>query len=149
METMSKSTFEPKEFKTDSKEAYSVYKQNVNRYFEEAEKNVTQYIQAISNLQQEFSIGYKNAVDKAIEFQQEVVTKSGFGANIPQPYLQAINNATEEIVKTSSVQNKAVLAAMEAARQNIKTFNENLKGFTTIDASILKSWFSAWNPSKN
>jgi hypothetical protein len=149
METMSKSTPELKEFKTDSKETYSVYKQNVNRYFEEAEKNVTQYIQAISNLQQEFSMAYKNAVEKAIEFQHEVATKSGFSANLPQTYLQAINDATEEIVKTSSVQNKAVLAAMEAARQNIKTFNENLKAFTTIDASILKSWFSAWNTSKN
>ena len=40
--------------KTETKEAYAIYKQNVNRYFEEAEKNVTQYIQAVSNLQQEF-----------------------------------------------------------------------------------------------
>jgi hypothetical protein len=149
MENMSKSTTEQKEFRIDSKEAYAVYKQNTNRYFEEAEKNVTQYIQAMSNLQQDFTIAYKNAVDRAIEFQQEAAIKSGFNANLPSTYLKVINDATEEIVKTSSVQNKAVLAAMEAARQNIKTFNDNLKAFTTMDASILQSWFSAWNPSKN
>jgi hypothetical protein len=38
---------------------------------------------------------------------------------------------------------------MEAARQNVKTFNDNLKAFTTMDANILQSWFSAWTPSKN
>ncbi|KFI21156.1 hypothetical protein HW44_16955, partial [Nitrosococcus oceani] len=97
-------------------------------------------IQAVSNLQQEFATAYKNAVDTAIEFQQESATKSGFNANLPPTYLKAINDATEEIVKTSSVQNKAVLAAMEAARQNIKTFNDNLKAFTTMDANILQSW---------
>ncbi len=135
--------------KTEAKETYAVYKQNVSRYFEETEKNITQYIQAISNLQQEFATAYKNAVDTAIEFQQEAATKSGFTANLPPTYLKAINDATEEIVKTSSVQNKAVLAAMEAARQNLKTFNDNLKAFTTMDTSILQSWFSAWTPSKN
>jgi hypothetical protein len=38
---------------------------------------------------------------------------------------------------------------MEAARQNIKTYNDNLKAFTTMDTNILQSWFSAWTPSKN
>jgi len=135
--------------KTETKEAYAVYKQNINRYFEEAEKNITQYIQAASNLQQEFATAYKNAVESAIEFQQESATKNGFNANLPPTYIKAINDATEEILKTSSVQNKAVLAAMEAARQNVKTFNDNLKAFTTMDTNILQSWFSAWTPSKN
>jgi Ni,Fe-hydrogenase I large subunit len=149
MGTMSKSTPEPKEFKTDPKEAYAVYKQSINRYFGEAEKNVTQYIQAVSNLQQEFTTAYKSAVETAIEFQQEVAAKCGFNASLPPTYLKAINDATEEIVKTSSVQNKSVLAAMEATRQNIKTSADNLKAFTSMDASVLQSWFSAWNPSKN
>jgi predicted ATP-binding protein involved in virulence len=132
-----------------TKEAYGVYKQNVNRYFEEAEKSVAQYIQAMSNLQQEFATSYKNAVESAIEFQHEAATKSGLNANLPPSFLKAINDATEEIVKTTSVQNKAVITAMEAARQNIKTFNDNLKAFTTMDANILQSWFSAWTPSRN
>lgn len=135
--------------KTETKEAYAVYKQNVNRYFDEAEKNVAQYIQAASNLQQEFATAYKNAVESTIEFQQEAATKSGFNANLPPTYIKAINDAAEEMVKTSSVQNKAVLAAMEAARQNIKTYSDNLKAFTTMDANLLQSWFSAWTPSKN
>lgn len=135
--------------KAETKEAYAVYKQNIDRYFEEAEKNVTQYIQAISNLQQEFTSAYKNAVETAIEFQQDLAAKSGFNASLPPTYVKAINDATDEIVKTSSVQNKAALASMESARHNIKTFNENIKAFTTMDANMLQSWFSAWTPSKN
>lgn len=135
--------------KTEAKEIYTVYKQNVNRYFEETEKNVTQYIQAASNLQQEFTTAYKNAVETAIEFQQEAATKSGLNANLPPTYIKAINDATEEIVKTSSVQNKAILSAMEVAKQNVKTFNDNTKAFTAMNANILQSWFSAWTPTRN
>lgn len=135
--------------KTEAKEIYAVYKQNVNRCFDETEKNVTQYVQAISNLQQEFATAFKNAVETTIAIHQEVATKSGFNTNLPQAYLKAINDATEEIVKTHSVQNKAILAAIEATRQNVKTFNDNAKAFTDMNGNILQSWFSTWTPTRN
>ena len=135
--------------KTETKEIYAVYKQNVDRYFEETEKNVAQYMAAVSNLQQEFATAYKHAVETAIKFQQEAATKSGLNTNLPPTYLKAINDATEEIVKTNSVQSKAVLAAMEAARQNVKTFNDNAKSFNEMSANVLQTWFSAWTPTKN
>ena len=134
--------------KPEAKEIYAVCRQNVNKYFEECEKNITQYMQAISNLQQEFVTAYKNAVDSTIEYQQDIVTKSGLGANLPQSYVKAINDATDEFVKSSSVQNKTILGAMEIARQNIKTFNDNLKALATMDTNILQSWFSVWKPMR-
>lgn len=135
--------------KTETKEIYAVYKQNVNRCFDETEKNITQYIQAASNLQQEFATAYKNAVESSIQLQQEIAAKSGLNANLPPSYLKAVNDATEEIVKTSTVQNRAVLSAMEATRQNVKTFNENTKAFTDMNANVWQSWFSAWTPTRN
>ena len=135
--------------KTEAREMYALCKQNVDKYFEESEKNITQYMQAISNLRQEFVTAYKNAVDGTIEYQQEMITKSGLGANLPQSYVKAINDATDEFVRTSSVQSKTILASMEIARQNIKTFNDNLKALSTIDTNILQSWFSAWKPTRN
>ena len=132
----------------EAKEIYAVCRQNVNKYFEEAEKNITQYMQAVSNLQQEFVTAYKNVMDGTIEYQQEMATKSGLGANLPQSYVKAINDATDEFVKTNSMQNKTILAVMEIARQNVKTFNDNLKAFATMDTNILQSWFSAWKPMR-
>ncbi len=135
--------------KTETKEIFAVCRQNINRYFEETEKNVTQYMQAASNLQQEFVTAYKNAVESIIKFQQENAVKSGLNSNLPQSYLKAINDATEEIVKTAAIQNNAALTAMEAARQNIKTFNDNAKSFSEMNTNILQSWFSTWTPTKN
>ena len=135
--------------KPETKEIYAVHRQNIGRYFEEAEKNVTQCMEAVSQLQREFALACKNAIDNTMAFQQEMVTKSGLGSNLPQSYLKAINDATDEFVKTSSLQNKAIITAIDAARQNIKTFNENLKAFTTMDTNIIQSWFSAWKPARS
>ncbi|MGI0065590.1 MAG: hypothetical protein ACREA5_01335 [Nitrosotalea sp.] len=135
--------------KPETKGIYAVYRQNLGRYFEEVEKNITQYIEAISHLQQEFTYTCKNAIDNTIAFQQEMVTKSGLGSNLPQPYIKSISDATDEFVKTNSLQNKAVITAIDATRQNIKTFNDNLKAFTTMDTNIIQSWFSAWKPVRS
>jgi hypothetical protein len=135
--------------KPETKEIYSVYRQNVNRYFEEAEKSMVQCMEAASSLQQEFVLACKNAIDNTVAFQQEVVTKSGLGSNIPQSYLKSINDASDEFVKAISLQNKAVITAIDATRQNIKTFNDNLKTFTTMDTGTMSSWFSAWKPVRN
>ncbi len=133
----------------ETKEIFSVYKQNVNRYFDETEKNVAQYLQAVTNLQQEYATACKNTIENTISMQQEYASKTGLSTNVPSTYLKAVNDATEEIVKTASVQSKAVLATIDAVRQNVKTFNENTKAFSDMNANILQSWFSAWTPARN
>ena len=135
--------------KPETKEVYAVYRQNTNRYFEEVEKNVTQYTEAVSQLQQEFIQTCKNALDNSMAFQQEMITKSGLGSNLPQSYLKSINDATDEFVKASSIQNKAMITAIDATRQNIKTFYDNLKAFTSMDTNMIQSWFSSWKPARN
>jgi hypothetical protein len=129
--------------KPETKEIYAAYRQNVNRYFEEVEKNITQCMEAVSHLQQEFVLTCRNVLDNTIAFQQEMMTKSCLGSNLPQSYLKSINDTTDEFVKTSFLQNKAVITAIDATRQNIKTFHDNLKAFTSMDTSIIQSWFSA------
>ncbi len=135
--------------KPDTREIYAVYRQNLTRYFEEAEKNVIQCMDAVSQLQQEFIVGCKNTLDNTMAFQQEMITKSGLGSNLPQSYLKSINDATDEFVKTNSLQNKALITAIDATRQNMKTFHDNLKAFTTMDAGIIQSWFTSWKPARS
>ncbi len=134
---------------TESKEIFAVYKQNVNRYFDEVEKNVAQYLQAVTNLQQECATACKNTIETAITVQQEFASKSGLYSNVPAAYLKMINDTTEEIVKTGSVQSKAALAAIDTVRQNVKTFNDNAKAFSEMNANVLQSWFSTWTPIRN
>lgn len=134
---------------TETKDIFAVHKQNVNRCFDEAEKNVAQYLQAVTNLQQEYATACKHAIENTISMQQEYASRTGLSTNVPSTYFKIVNDATEEIVKTSSVQNKAVLAAIDAVRQNVKTFNDNTKAFSDMNANILQSWFSAWTPVRN
>ena len=135
--------------KPETREIYAVYRQNLTRYFEEVEKNVTQCMDAVSQLQQEFILTCKNTIDNTMIFQQEMVTKSGLGSNLPQSYLKSINDVTDEFVKANSLQNKALITAIDATRQNMKTFHDNLKTFTTMDTSIIQSWFSSWKSTRN
>lgn len=134
---------------TETKEIFAVYKQNVNRYFDEAEKNAAQYLQAVTNFQQECATACKNTIDNVISAQQEYATKSGLSTNVPASYIKMINDSTEEIAKTNSVQSKAVLAAIDAMRQNVKTFNDNTRAFSEMNTNLLQSWFSAWTPIRN
>jgi len=131
---------------TETKEIFAAYKQNVNRYFDEMEKNTAQYLQALTNLQQEYATACKNTIETAISAQQELASKTGVNSNIPAAYLKMLNDATEEILKTGSVQNKTILAAIDALRQNIKTYNENAKAFSEMNGNVLQSWFTTWTP---
>jgi cell division septum initiation protein DivIVA len=133
----------------ETKEIFAVYKQNVGKFFDDIEKSLPQYLQSITNLQQEYTEAWKNAFDSAISIQQEYAAKSGLSTNVPSAYIKIINDATEEIIKARSVQNKIALATIDVARQNVKSFNDSAKAFAELNQNMLQSWISAWTPTRN
>lgn len=133
----------------ETKEIFAVYKQNVEKYFSEVEKTAPQYLQSITNLQQEYTAAWKNAIESAISLQQEFATKAGINTNVPAAVVKLVNDATEELIKAKAVQNKLVLASIDAVQQNVKTFNDNANTFATLNESIVQSWISACTPTRN
>lgn len=133
----------------ESKEIYTVFKQNVDKYFDEVEKTTPQYLQSITNLQQEYTAAWKNAIESVISLQQEFATKAGINTNVPAVVVKLINDTTEEMIKARTVQNKVVLAAIDTTKQNVKTFNDNAKAFAELNENILQSWISACTPTRN
>ena len=133
----------------ETKEIFTVYKQNVEKYFSEVEKTAPQYLQSITNLQQEYTAAWKNAIESVISLQQEFATKVGINTNVPAAVVKLVNDATEELIKAKEVQNKLVLASIDAVQQNVKTFNDNAKTFATLNESIVQSWISACTPTRN
>jgi len=133
----------------DTKEIYETYKQNVEKFFEDIEKAAPQYLQSITNLQQECTSACKNAIESTISLQQEFATKAGINTNVPAAVIKAVNDITEEVIKARSVQNKVILAAIDATKQNIKTFNENAKAFTGLNENLFQFWISALTPARN
>ena len=131
------------------KDAFSVYQQNVDKIFNGIRQSVPQYHQAITNVQQEFLQAYENIVDSTITLQKEFAKKTGMATNIPDATFKVIQDTTEELVKTGSIQNQVTLATIDATQQNIKTFNDNAKSFADLNRNILQSWISVFATKNN
>lgn len=134
---------------SNPKDLFSVYQQNVDKFFNGIRTSVPQYHQAITNVQQEFIQAYENVADSTLTLQKEFAKKAGIAANIPEATLKVINDTTEEFVKATSIQNQVTLATIDATQQNIKTFNDNAKSFADLNRNILQSWISAFTTKTN
>ncbi len=131
------------------KDVFSVYQQNVDKFFTSVKQSVPQYHQSITNVQQEYLQAYENIVDSSFTMQKEFARKSGIAANIPEATLKVIRDTTDEFVKAASMQNQIALATIDATQQNIKTFNDNAKSFADLNQNILQSWISAFTAHNN
>ncbi len=134
---------------SNPKDIFSVYQQNVDKFFNGIRTSVPQYHQAITNVQQEFIQAYENIADSAVSLQKEYAKKAGIAANVPEATIKVIQDTTEEIVKAASIQNQVTLASIDAAQQNIKTFNDNANSFAELNRNILQSWISVFSTKTN
>ena len=134
---------------SNPKDLFSVYQQNMDKFFNTVRQSVPQYHQAITNVQQEFIQAYENVTDSTITLQKEYAKKSGMSTNIPEATLKVIRDTTEEFVKATSINNQVTLATIDATQQNIKTFNDNAKSFVDLNRNILQSWISVFTTKNN
>lgn len=137
------------QIQSNPKDLFSVYQQNVDKFFNGIRTSVPQYHQAITNVQQEFLQAYENIADSTLTLQKEFAKKAGIAANIPEATIKVMQDTTEEIVKATSIQNQVTLATIDATQQNIKTFNDNAKSFAELNRNILQSWISAFTTKNN
>jgi len=105
---------------SNPKDLFSVYQQNVDKFFNGIRTSVPQYHQAITNVQQEFIQAYENIADSTLTLQKEFAKKAGIAANIPEATIKVMQDTTEEVVKATSIQNQVTLATIDATQQNIQ-----------------------------
>ena len=60
-----------------------------------------------------------------------------------------IDETTEELIKVRTMQNKTILAAIDATQQNVKMFNDNVRVFVELNENILQSWVSESTHTQN
>lgn len=126
------------------KDIYGVYQQNVDKYMDGIRQSVPQYHQSITNVQQELLQACENGINAAVSLHKEYARKAGITSNVPEAALKVVKDTTEELVKATSIQNQIVLAGIDAAQQNIKTFNDNTKSFADLNKNIVNSWISVF-----
>ena len=132
-----------------SKDMFSKYQENIDKMFNSVKRSVPRYHQSSTNIQQELLQSFENMVDLSIMIQKEFVKKVGVASNIPTPMLHVIDDASEEFVKVTSIQNQIMLTTIDATQQNIKTFNDNVKSLADLNKNILQSWISTFTTKCN
>ena len=137
-----------KQIDPNSKDLFFAYKQNTDKLFHGVMQSVPKYYQASTNVQQEFLQSCEHITNSTLTLQKEYVDASGMTKNIPDNFIQMIQNVTEKIIKTMSIQNQMLLTTIDTTQDGIKTFNDNVQSFTDLNKHVLKSWMSVF-PAKN
>ena len=132
-----------------SENVYSLYKQNVQKYFENVTKNVPQYFQSLTQLQQECAKACEKTIDASISMQQEFAKKNGLSTEIPDAMKTAFVDINKQVVQANTVQNQIVKTTIDTTVQNIKTFNDNVNAFADLNKDIVQSWITPFTQVKN
>lgn len=135
---MNMDTQTPKTNQPDN--VYSMYKQNVQKYFENISKNVPQYFQSMTHLQEECVKVCEKAIDASISMQQEFAKKNGFSTEIPDAMKTVFVDINKQVVQANTVQNQIVKTTIDATVQNIKTLNSNVNSVADLNKNIINSW---------
>ena len=127
---------------TQSSDAFSTYKQNVQKYFENISKITPQYFQSITYLQEECLKACEKTINASVALQQEFAKKTGVSTEIPTNAKTAIVDTNKQFVQASTVHNQVVKTTIDATVQNIKTFNDNVNAFVDLNKNIIQSWIN-------
>ena len=134
-----------KQIDSNSKDLFFACRQNTDKLFHGVMQSVPKYYQASTNVQQEFLQSCENITNSTLTLQKEYVYASGIAKNIPDNFIQLIQNVTEKIIKTMSIQNQMLLTTIDTTQDGIKTFNDNVQSFTDLNKHVLKSWMSVFS----
>ena len=127
---------------TQSSNVYTVYKQNVQKYFENISKITPQYFQSITELQDACVKACEKTINASVSMQQEFAKKTGITTEIPSAAKTAIIDTNKQIVQVTIVNNQLLKTTIDAAVQNISTFNDNVNAFAELNKNIIQSWIN-------
>ena len=129
---------------TQTSNVYSMYKQNVQKYFENISKLTPQYFQSITQLQDECMKTCEKTINASISMQQEFAKKTGINTEVPEAAKTAIIDTNKQIVQASTVNNQLVKTTIDTTVQNIKTFGDNVNAFVELNKNIVQSWTTSF-----
>jgi len=125
---------------TQSSDVYSLYRQNVQKYFENISKITPQYFQSITHLQEECMKACEKTINASVDMQQEFARKTGISTEIPSSAKTAFVDTSKQIVQANTMNNQFVKTTIDATVQNIQAFNDNVNAFADLNKNIVQSW---------
>ena len=125
---------------TQSNNVYSMYTQNVQKYFENISKISPQYFQSITQLQEECLKTCEKTINAAVSVQQEFAQKLGVSTEIPNDARTAIVDTNKQIVRSITLGNQLTKTTIDSTVQNIRTYGDNIHSFVELNRNIIQSW---------
>lgn len=127
---------------TQTNNVYSMYKQNIQKYFENISKITPQYFQSITQLQEEGMKNCEKTINATVSVQQEFAKKAGITTEVPDAARTAIIDTNKQIVQASTLNNQLIQTSIDTTVQNIKTFSDNINAFAELNKNIIQSWIN-------
>ena len=129
----------PPKITTKKQDVLTVYNQNIQRYFISAKKTTSVYLQSVTDLQEKIIETWKKSMDSANSLQQKFAQDSKMKIEVPDASINMINEISNQANKAQELQNKMMIASIEAIRENIKSFNNNVISFTEVNRKLAES----------
>ncbi len=133
----------------ETKDIFTISKQNVDKYFDELEKTTSKYSQTVSVIQQKCCNTCENMIEQVLSLQKEFASKIGFNTTLQDATMKTVRDYNEEILKACLVENQVIQTATDTAKQSIKSFNDNIKAIADLNKHALQSWLSAFTQVRN
>ena len=128
---------------------YQVFQKNFGKYFSEAEKSVPQYFQSVINYQKTYLDTWRNTVEAVFDVQRKYSQKAQINTQIPAASTNAIDKATDGLIKVGRIQEQYLNAAFAVTEQNVKSFYESAEAYAEFYNHTVESWFTTFKNVRN
>lgn len=136
------------EKKREDKDAFDILQETCINCIDEVAKLVPQYTQSVTNLQNEDLDACKKMAESSVTLAKEFVTVTFGPGRFPSALAKNASDAADAWMKMAVINNKVVMAALDAWRQNIRLFSDDLDTFTKLNQNWMKTWYSLYIPPR-
>jgi hypothetical protein len=136
----------------DSSEIFDAYKQGVLKVTEELSKFQPQYVQMISNLQEEYIQLTKEFVNKVFAAQRNwagsnvTSTSTTFPTSTYAQYVERFrrqsNEITAQALNVFDTSNQLAINAINVARENVKLYGKAIDAIMEFNNNLANAWSS-------
>ena len=134
--------------KKQERDAFDIYQEGCTDAIDEMAKLQPAYIQSLTNLQHECTESFKRATESAITVQKELANATWGPGKFPTALARNTSEVANGLVKAATISNKAVIASVDAATQNLRTFSTTVDTFAKINHNLVKTWQTFVIPSR-
>lgn len=136
------------EKRKDEKDGFDTFHETCIECIDEVAKFIPQYQQSVTNMQEACIDSCRKMTDSSITIAKEIAETTWGPGRFPSAVIKNAKDASENIIKVAEVNNKALIATLDAAGENVRLFNNNLETFTKLNLNMIKTWQSLLVPPR-